>query len=303
MRKASVLCLAAVSVLLSLAPTNLCAKDPRLTRAWNEYRFQSYATAVKLFEEVKEAAVDKTDRQEAAIGLAMIAQFREKGGDVESAREIYEELIEERIEGEPGILVKSLLAESCAALGEMDTANALWDELIAGNPASIVAQDALLRRTMVNMKFYDDPESREAVTYLKKKRTAFPEPSPETPGLAPPTDRILAEFFFWNKEYEKAREFFVRYIDIGLAETIGYEKRARALYRVARMFETIFNDPVSAARYYRLLALETPSDQRSYYGIEKAVELGAISADELRNMKFSGITEEIIRELVAKKEQ
>ncbi|MBC8453440.1 hypothetical protein H8D64_00110 [PVC group bacterium] len=295
--------LSALILSLILVPDSLIAKDERLEKAWKEYRFQAYATAEMLFEDVKESAVDKKDKQEAKVGLAMILQFDQKQMKFAKAIEIYESLIDEGVDGDAGILVKSLLAESKAAIGDIDSANALWDEVISNNPSSIVAHDALLRRTMVNMKSYDTTSTHKTMGYLNEKREKFPEPSRKIPSLAPTIERVMAEYFFWNEEYEKSMEYFLNYISVGMADTIGYGKRARALYRVARMYETIFNDTVSAGKYYRLLALETPSDQRSYYGIEKAAKYGTITADELRKMKFSGLTEEIIQELFSTKKK
>jgi tetratricopeptide (TPR) repeat protein len=207
---------------------------------------------------------------------------------------LYEELLASGIAGEARLLAQSLLAESLAQQGDRTRANALWDEVITGAPSSLIAQDALLRRTAANLGPLDSDQTLAAVRYLEEKRQAFPPPSREQPGLAPAMDLLLGTVYYWRGDYARSREAYRRYVAIGSPQTSTYAQRAAALVKVAQLSERRLGDPATAGRYYRRVVGETPNDVRSFFALEQAARLGAITPDEVRALNLPGVTDDVI---------
>jgi hypothetical protein len=283
--------------LATLLPSLAQETDARLREAWNEYSFQSFDAAERLFREAERTASAEDARQQAQIGLAMIRQFDSKRRDLPAAARIYANLLADGLDGEPAALVRSLLAECRVAQGQggREAVNRLWDQAIADLPSSIVAQDALLRRTFAAMEAWDSPATTNAVEELDRRRAQFPPPSREIPGLAPVMDTLLGNYRFWQGDAERSREAFIRYCDIATTRTSSYGWYSGALFRVAQLSERRLNDRETAGRYYRKIVLETPNCVQSFYCLIKAAELGALSAEEARKLRLHGITDDVVR--------
>jgi len=291
-------CVAAAALWLA-AIGSLGAADPAalLAEGWQEYQFQSFDKATRLFDEAVGAAADGETRIQARTGIAMVAQFREQGRDLDRAEGIYREILKEGPTGERLCLVQSMLAECLASKGKLEEADRLWDAAVSGFPNSLLAQDALLRRTVAHLKGFDSEESMEAIRYLEARRTVFPPADRERPALSPGFDLLLGDFWFWRKDYARAREAYIRYVAVGSTQTTAYSQRASAIMRIARISEDFLNDSKTAGAYYRMLVEETPNDVRSYFSLEKAARYGAIAPDEVRRLGLYGVTDDILREI------
>lgn len=268
--------------------------DADLAMAWREYGFHSFDIAGQLFARVLETSRDAAERQQATIGRAMIAQFNTKQRDPEKAIRLYRRLLEEGLTGEPKILVESFLAECYAGTRRRDEANRLWDAIIADQPTSIVAQDALIARTLANMGSWDGEETTQAMSHLAQKRTYLPEPDPDRPGLAPPMERLTANWHFWCGRHRQARDTLIRFCDIATKRTTSYGWYAGTLFRTAQISERLLDDNQTAGRYYRRVITETPNHYQSFYALRRAAELGAIAKQEVRALKLNGITDDVI---------
>ncbi len=305
--RAGTMLLAGIGVLIGLQ-TAAPAQEPTtptgaLHRAWQEYEFQAHDLAEKYFTQARESFPEASaGSREAALGLAMVGHFREKGRDLEGAAAQYESLLEAGVEGTTRLLTESMFASALAELGELERANDIWDEIITANPDTLIAQDALMSRTLANMGPYDSPQTGEAIRYLQEKRALFPEPTREDPAMAPSYDELLGEAYFWRGEYRKSRDAFIRYVEIGTIRTTGYKNRANGMVRIARMSESLLDDTETAGRYYRKLVEEMPSDERSYFAVEQAVRYGAFTREEVRDLNLNGFTEEIIDELFSQQQ-
>jgi tetratricopeptide (TPR) repeat protein len=194
-------------------------------------------------------------------------------------------------------MAKSMQSLALAGQGELSAANQGWEEVITAYSDTIIAQDALLSRTLYNMKAFDAPETLHAIEYLEGKRHLFPEPTPEEPGLSPAFDMIRGDVYFWRKEYHKAVKAYLEYIRIGRIGTISYGNRATVLFKIARIAEEYLDDPQTAGEYYKRIVEETPNDVRSYFALEKAIQYGAVSPEEVQQLRLSGMDDDVIQDL------
>ena len=251
-----------------------------LDDAWREFFFQMYGQAERLFAQAGRAAGDPALRREAEVGAAMVAQFRETGGNVGRAIAAYERLLREDIQGPPRALCLSMLAEAYSLQGRDADADRLWDEVIAGYPELPIAQDALLRRTVRDLRDLRSERAGAAIRYLEEQRKRFPTPTPEAPGLAPAFDLVLGEAYFWRGVRVGAVAAWDRYIAIASPRVTSYSQYAAVTLRAARVSEQL-GEPAEAGRYYRRFVEQTPNDARAYFALERAVALGALTREEV----------------------
>lgn len=293
---------AAVAIALAGA-AGARAADPRATLddAWREFFFQMYDKADRLFARaLRETAAAPALRAEAEIGAAMLAQFRETGGDVQRAIGAYERLLNSGLEGPPRALCLSMLAEAYATQQRDADADRLWDEVITRFADLPIAQDALLRRTAHHLRQVRSDRAGEALRYLDEKRKLFPAPTPEAPGLAPAFDLMAGEAHFWRSEVREARAAWERYVKLASPRTTSYAQYASVTLRVAQLSERL-GEPEVAGRYYRHFVEQTPNDVRAYYALERAVQLGALTRDEVIALRLYGLSLEEIDRLFARR--
>ncbi len=284
---------AGIFLLLRPSPA-LSAEDPSLEGGWQEYQFQSFKEAARRFDEIEETTPDAAARREARLGQAMTAQFRESGRDPKAAGKTYQQLEEGDASDAVGLLARSMRAELLAEAGDLDDANRIWDEVITGHPDTLIAQDALLRRTLANMCPMVSDQTLEAVHLMARRRERFPAPTREHPGLAPVMDAFAGEVYFWREEYGKAREAFIRSAELRTLKTASYHSVANTNMRIARISEVKLDDPKTAGRYYRRLLIDTPNDPRMYYAMERAADLGSVTRAEVEAMELAGFTPELL---------
>lgn len=268
-----------------------------LEQGWTEYRFQSFDAARDLFERAEIESADDGDRREAMLGQAMVDQFRESGDRLGSAVDTYRRLREESKEDRVGVLASAMLAEGLFAQGSLEEANLLWDEVIGEHPGSLAAQDALIRRTTVNLGPMLSDQTLDAVRYAEEKRKGFPVATRENPGLSPALDLLLGDIYFWRENYAAARDAFMRYLEIASVQTVSYATLASVFMRVARLSELRLDDPETAGRVYKQMVLETPNDVRAYFAMQKAIELGNFTREEVVALGIEGLSEREIDEL------
>lgn len=269
-----------------------------LQQGWKEYGFQSFDAAKKQFSLAGRTTDDDADRREAQLGLAMVDQFCETGVDLRGAVEVYRRLLKEDAGDTVAGMAANFLAEALAAQGALDEANRLWAEVISEHADTMVAQDALLRRTVANLAAPRSDRTREALEYLEEERKRFPSPTPERPGLSPSMDVLLGDMYFYREEYEQARAAYMRYIDVATVRTTSYPLHAIMRLKIAIMSERYLDDPETAGEFYRRLVLDTPNDQRSWFALEKAVDYGTLTRDEIEALELNGVTPEVLDELM-----
>ena len=178
------------------------ANTQTLSKAWDEYEFQSFDTAYKLFNDLSLSSDDKSLQNQAKLGLAMVQHHREKGRKVSEAWAGYEALIASDADDTIKSMAKLFLGTLAIEKNDLAKGNELLEMVIHTDPGSILSQDALLRRTLYNMGNYDDEKSASAIAYLEAQLANIPE---ETEiSFRPIFNYLLGVYYFWNGDREKA---------------------------------------------------------------------------------------------------
>lgn len=276
-------------------------KPEGLVRAWEEYQFLSLDVAEKLFSEVlKQEAVDAEYLNEAKVGLAMVAQFRERNPDLAKAESLYREVLAANPKPEVAVLVNSFLADIHISRNEKDQALQLLDTLVAEEIDSVLGQDALIRQFLLTMGEYGSPESLAAAAKAEAELGRIQaQLNQARPLLVPLINSVLGMTYFWAEDYERALVQFENFSTLGNAATTSYGMQASTIYRMANIYENILNQPEPAGRYYRRLVEEYPNSNMSYYALEKAIALGAFTRNQANKLRLGGLTPQILDELFA----
>lgn len=284
---------------LLMVSLNVSAQKPEtLQRAWQEYQFLSLDAAEALFLETQRLDVDSEYLLEAKIGLAMIAQYRERNPDLDKAEKLYQEALAENPKPEVRALINSFLADLYLSRGDDSEALVVLEALIDENIDTVVGQDALIRRLNLTMGDYASPESiaaaREVEANLDRIRVQVSE---ERPYLIPLIHSLLGRIYFWAEDYVSTVQQFEKFSSLGNANTTSYGSQASSLYRIANIYERQLNQPQQAGIFFRRLVEEYPNSSMSYYALEKSIMLGGLSRHEANKIRLGGLTPEILDEL------
>lgn len=290
---------------LSLFPPISAAQKPEpLERAWQEYQFLSLDVADKLFADVlKTENLPDVYWVEAKVGQAMVSQYRERNPDLIKAEMLYQEALAKAPAAEVRALIQSFLADLYASQGNQDQALKLLDALVAEHIDSVVGQDALIRRFIMTQGAYGTPESlavaRQTQADMERIQVALTQ---SRPYLVPLIHLLLGNLYFWGADPAESVAQFEKFTILGNADSTSYGSQASALYRNAKLCETELNQPERAGRFYRRLVEEYPNSSMSYYALEKAIALGALTRQEADRLRLGGLTPEILDELFAAQE-
>jgi len=273
--------------------------EPLAARAWNEFGYQSFDNARRLFNELERApGATACQRQEAVIGLAMVAQFDERRADLGLAEQLYRRVLADAsLPPERRLLVESMLAETLAGAGRLAEADTLWDRLIRAHPSHVIAQDALIRRTVAHVTTFEAPETGAALAYLRECLAIIAQAAPAEAGMGVALERLRAWLHLGRKEYLEARAALMRLADLADHVTLSQGQLAIVLTQIARLSETQLDDPLTAGRYYRRLVEEAPHDVRAYFALTRAIHYGVFTMDEVRGLQIPGLTEDLLAEL------
>lgn len=269
-----------------------------LKQGWEEYRFLSMDPAKVLFEKVLKSNAEAGEKLRAKIGLAMVHQYQERGSDLAKAQALYTQVLAENPADGERWLVMSNLADLHQSEGRTVEALALLDELIDESLHTVAGQDALRRSVFLRMGPFGTDES-VAVADLAADKLASIQASREEPGLLPILHVQLGDIYFWADLLDKAAFHYEQFTLIGSADTTSYASQAANLYRLAKLYEGPLADSAKAAHFYTRLVNEYPNSNMMYYALERSVQLGSMSREEVRELNISGLTEEIIEELFA----
>ncbi|MDF3128607.1 tetratricopeptide repeat protein [Kiritimatiellaeota bacterium B1221] len=277
----------------------LRAEKPEiLQRAWQEYQFLSMDAAKNLFKQAQKLDTSAEYLLEAKVGLAMVSQFREQKSDLNVAEALYREVLAENPPEELRDLVYSFIADLHISRGENEEALEMLDKLIESNLNSVVGQDALIRKTLLTMGEYGAPQSVKVADETETILAGLAiEPTAERPYLIPLLESLLGDIYFWSGDFTKALAHYEIFTTLGNAKTTSYGSQAGQLYQIAKLYEVEMEDPKKAGQFYKRLITEYPNNGTSYFALEKAVRLGAMSRKEVEKLRLSGVTSEILDEL------
>lgn len=293
-----------LGVLATVTSQPLFAEKPEvLEKAWQEYQFLSMEVAESYFQEALKQDTEELYLQEAKIGLAMVSQFRERGGDLEVSEKLYQDVLEQDPPEETRRLIHSFLADLYLSRGEDEKALDLLNSLIETSPESVLGQDALIRKTILIMGAYGSPESLAAAAEVETILSELDlEVSQERPYLLPMIHSLVGDIYFWAANYSKSVVHLDAFSRIGNPETTSYGSQAAMLYRLAKIYENKLNQPELAGQYYRRLIIGYPNVGMSYYSLERAIQYKTITRSEVEDLRLNGLTLEILDELFAQSE-
>ncbi len=264
------------------------ASADKLKDAWREYQYREFDTAQSLFVEAEKSAASKEERLQALTGQAFCSQFGRRAlatvSDFEAASKIYRKCVElsagdSRFEP----FFKAMLAECAARIYSLNDDKAklkeamdIWDWLQANCKDSIVAQDALLFKTALLTKSYDDDANIPLMQVLEQRlsgMTGKSDGSSEKDSLSSVMASYLANTYYWRGDYKSSVVWLKRYIDFG---PTSYSARTNAYFKVARVSEAKLDDRKTAFEYYNFFSENFPTDRRNYFAGQRAAEYGAL---------------------------
>jgi tetratricopeptide (TPR) repeat protein len=272
--------------------------EEMLAKGWEEYQFLSLELAEKQFNNALELELTAEQRIQATLGLAMSAQYAERGRDLDKAESLYQEVLSLEPTQDVRDLVTSNLADLYMARGDNDQALEYLDQLVNTRLSSVIGQDALRRKIYLQRGPFGSERSRR-VADDAAERIQNLEATRERPRLLPVLHTEIGMLYFWLGDYEKAVYHLEQMTLIGSADTTSYGSQSTMLYRLAKLHENELDDPSRAGHFYRRLILEYPNSGMAYYSLVQAVEFGAMTKQEVRALNLSGMTDEILAELFA----
>jgi hypothetical protein len=260
-----------VSVAALLAG-RVAAETPadRLKMAWEEYGYQAWSRAERLFGDVRRSPASTAEqRRQAQLGEAFMAQYRMPGRDPAAAVALYEALIRELPATNDLRVVALTQIGSC----HLET-----------TPPDFARGRAALRQAL-DLPARDALVGHEAALRLLASYVRRPGEADVREGLAA-ADGLLARLEgspVAGVAHGIASQLAFRAGDLRLFERelmaqdragiVNRSIKARVLFQIARLNETEFRDYAKAARYYRRLHDEVPSSETAYYAGLRAAEL------------------------------
>jgi len=246
-----------------------------LESAWEEYGFQSFTSARKLFAEVAESSdADREQRLQARLGLAFVTHYQMPGRDPEAAVPLYESLLKEASDDpEWRVLLLARLGDCHAEIDppKLESARQFYRRAMdAGPDTSLMVQETVLRLLTTYMS---QPNPEEFARGL----VAVEEFAPRIRGSRFESifHGLIAELAFSLGDLER----MVTALDAQYRTGINNVKvREKVLFQLARLHEVELRDFAAAESYYRRLAAEVPSSQKAHFA--------RLRADELRDGKI-----------------
>jgi len=241
-----------------------------LQRAWDEYAFQTFSTAGRLFRKAWDAdAATEDERFQARYGLAMIVHYQMPGRDPAAAIPLLDALLNDLPKGH------RLRLHALADLGacHIETSPPNYEagrvcyrtvlESVEGNPT--IVQTTTLRLISSFMR-------RPSMAEFKRGAIVAAEVMPRLVGtpLESAAYGLAAQLAFYQKDIPR----FVTELKAQYAAGIeNITIKAGVLFQIARASEVELRDFKQAEKYYRILAKECSFDIRAYFAKLRAEEL------------------------------
>jgi hypothetical protein len=304
-----------VLILIALLCCNICfsagnANDKKLLKqAWKKYDFREFKAARNIFTKVQNSSKNKEAICQAKTGLAFYYQFGQRGNvtvaDFERAIDFYEECI--KIMGPDFKLTpfwKTMTAECLYRIyakndnfENLEKAQAIWQEIEKKHHGSLIAQDAMLFRTVIPTRDFLDEKTPKRILeleeYLKPltekladKNSAEAVKKSEEVVLAGVMANYLGKLYSSRKEFKKSTDNFQDYVNLGATSN---HYKLSAYYSIARIADIELKDKKLARKFYIRLYTESPTNRKAYLSKKRAQELGEIEKPEknklLKNTK------------------
>jgi hypothetical protein len=248
------------------------AENPEtlLKSAWDEYGFQAFGNAQKLFAEVEDRD-DATlqQRLQARLGQAFIIQYQMPGRNPEAAIPLYESLLKDTPDtSEWKVMLLTRLGDCHAELNplQQQQARKLYRQaLAAATDTSLIVQETILRLISTYMN-NPDPE------VFSRGLDVAQEFAPWLEGghFESIFYGLQAELAFFLGDPELRAAVLERQYRAGINNV---KIKENVLFQLARIHEVELRDFARAQAYYYQLAAEIPSSQKAYFARLRADEL------------------------------
>jgi hypothetical protein len=248
-----------------------------LEQGWQEYGFQSFVRAQRLFAATGEVSgVTSGQRWEALLGAAMIVHHQMPGRDPASAEPLYAELLEQTEESDRQALVLARLGDCHAEVRPPDLEAArdrYRGALALSTPKSLLAQDAALRLVSTYMRKPSAPEFARGLEVAAEMESGM-----EGTVLAGALYGLQAELALFVGDNQRFARALRRQYEAGIHNV---QIKERVLFQLARLHEVELGDYAAAESFYRRLAAEVPTSQKAHFASLRADELarGQLDSD------------------------
>jgi hypothetical protein len=246
------------------------SSEPSLHRAWEEYGYQSFAAADRLFEAAgSQPGASKELKLQSLLGRAFIVQHQMPRRDPARALAMYSSLLEQIGTDHPfGALILARQADCIIDLdpSRIQEARDGYEEAIRASPAgSLVGQETILRLTTTYMMQADTAGFREGLEVVDQYSPMIEgrELAGVLHGLASELAFFLGDLRRMALELERQNQSGIRNIQV----------REKVLFQLARLHDVEFNDPERARHFYLALADGVPSSVKAHYARLRAAEL------------------------------
>lgn len=249
-----------------------------LKRAWDEYAFQTFPTARRLFQQALDAkgATDE-EKFQARYGLAMIVHYQMPGRDPAAAIPMLQALLDSLPAGHrlrPHVLADMGACHIETSPPDYEAGRACYRKVLAtveGNPT--IVQTTALR---LISSFLHLPSQAE----FQRGTAAVAEVMPRLAGtpLESSAHGLAAQLAYYQDDLPRfAAELKAQYAS-GIE---NIQIKAAVLFQIARVSEVALRDFKQAEHYYRKMAKECSFDIRAYFAGLRAEELarGKINSD------------------------
>ena len=283
--KCFALLLCQTALLLAAIPSASAAKPDAgaidlIHDAWREYQYREFDTAQSIFYDAFKKATVKEDKLQALTGQAFCLQFGKRAlatsSDYEGAITFYRKALE--IAGhdakfEP--FFNAMIAECSYRIysiggdeAKLKEAEAIWADLNAKSPNSLVAQDALIFKTFATTKSFRDDNNLENIKQVSAHMAAVAaQPDADGAALTPVMANYLSTVCFWRGDYKGSVHWLQEYLKLG---PTCYTAKTNAVFKIARISDLKLQDAKTSCEYYSLFAKSFPVDKRRYFSEQKA---------------------------------
>jgi hypothetical protein len=274
-RSATILC----SVLLAGALVRAGEGVPQLLkRGWDEYAFQTFPTAQRLFRRALNAdAATDDEKFQARYGLAMIVHYQMPGRDPAAAIPVLQALLDDLPAGHrlrPHVLADMGACHVETAPPDFNAGRTCYRkvlETVDGSPT--IVQTTALRLISSYLR-------RPSQAEFQRGTAAVAEVIPRLEGtpLESSAHGLAALLAYQQKDIPRfAAELKAQYA----AGIENIQIKANVLFQIARVSEVELHDFKQAERYYRMLAEQCSFDIRAHFAKLRAAELarGKVNSD------------------------
>lgn len=257
-------------VLLALAACRPDRARPAgLEAAWIEYRYQNFAAAEQLFDEVRlQSVAGSAEHRQARLGLAMVMDFRLPGGRPDLAAGMYQALLDEvGLEASLAPVLLRLIADCHFNSPQPDFARAdeLYRQVMERFPGTAEADAAAIKRAEILMRPATPAAFQAALAWLTEFMVGHP--ADVALGTMHGICAQLAMALGDPAHLAVARDHLIamladadgdgKYELIANLSTVG-----DLMFQVANLSDRELGDRDTAIQYYTMLYRHTEVDER-----------------------------------------